>query len=294
MLQVQSSVNHVPLVSALIVVRNLAHILFPVFLSFYHTGVFIRITSLVGILIIQGKVQFQVFLRQINGTYPSSEFVVRINALAGQAVLEEPSVVLIEQSHRERKLVGDTVIMRQRSLVVVVGSPAQSQVGTLIAERRLGKHTDESTHGIASVERTLRSAHHVNPFDIRIVEIESRLVHIRNIIHIKSYGRSIDTRTDTAYIHRCGQLRTVIRDEQVGHQSRKRLDGSHALAPHVALRERSRRNGLLAQAVVFLWSRNHNHFFYINHFCGIFYCIVRLVNRKCDSCSCQCHGQGSQ
>ena len=113
MFQIQSGIQQVPFVSTFIIISNFSNILCPVFFSFYFTGVFIGISSLVGIFIIDGKIQFQIFFRKPDCTDSSSEFVVRINPFAGQAVFEETSVVLIKQSYRKSKMRRNPVIVCQ-------------------------------------------------------------------------------------------------------------------------------------------------------------------------------------
>ena len=54
-------------------------------------------------------------------------------------------------------------------------------------------HFDKSSHRITSVESTLWSSENVNTFDISIVEVESGFVDIRDVVYVKSYGRSVDT-----------------------------------------------------------------------------------------------------
>lgn len=53
---------------------------------------------LIGIFIIQREVQLQIFRRQINGAETSSELIVCINALVVEVVLEETSLVFVEES----------------------------------------------------------------------------------------------------------------------------------------------------------------------------------------------------
>ena len=67
--------------------------------------------------------------------------------------------------------------------------------------RIAGVHLDESAHGIASVESGLRSAKHLDAFHSEEVEVESRLVGIGGIVHVETYGRSVDSRTYTSYIY---------------------------------------------------------------------------------------------
>lgn len=105
MLQIQTSVQQVTLVTTGTVVRYFSDIVAAIFrLAVGTSGVFIRITSLIGIFIIHRQVQFQVVCRQVDSAETTSEFIVRIDALVVEAVLEEASLVLVEEACRESKL----------------------------------------------------------------------------------------------------------------------------------------------------------------------------------------------
>ena len=213
------------------------------------------------------------------------------NMFVVETVLEETSLVLVEESRGESELRRNTVIVSQRGFIVIVCSCAQTNIRTLIGKRRFGKHTNQSAHGVSSVQRSLRTPHHVASFDIGIVEVESRLVDKWNIVDIQTHGRRVDTRTDTADIHRGSQLGTVIGDKQIGYKSRQRLDRSHRVVAHFVLRERSRRNSLLAQTVIFLGSGDNHHFFDVYNFGSVLdqcnLCIGWSGKSDCRHGSCQ-------
>ena len=54
-------------------------------------------------------------------------------------------------------------------------------------------YLDKPSHRVTPVESTLWPAKNINTFDISIVEVESGFVDIRDVVYIKSYGRSVDT-----------------------------------------------------------------------------------------------------
>ena len=56
---------------------------------------------------------------------------------------------------------------------VAVSPGTQSKVGALITERRFGVYLDQSSHGVASIEGSLRTAQHVDALNVGIVEVES-------------------------------------------------------------------------------------------------------------------------
>ena len=286
-LEVQAGIQQVTLVTAFVVIIDFVQVIGTVFrLSIGTAYISIRVSALVGIFIIERKVQFTVFGRQVDSPDTSAEFIVHIDSFAIELVLEESALVLIESSGRKGKLGRDAVIMRDGSLVVIVGSRSQTQVRTLVAEGGFGKDTDETSHGITSVECPLRPTHHVYPFDVRVVEIESRLIDKRNVIDVQPDCRGIDARTDTPHIHGSSQFGTIIRNEQVGYQSGKRFDRSDRVLSQVVLRKRGSRYGLLAQTVVLFRSSDDHYLFDVNDFGCIFrnhmFCISR--RSSCDGC----------
>ena len=75
------------------------------FLSVCSSRVGVWIAALVGIFIIEGEVQFQVFVRKPDGTHTPSRFIIGVDALPVVGVLEEASLVLVKHPYRERELV---------------------------------------------------------------------------------------------------------------------------------------------------------------------------------------------
>ena len=282
MLQVEPTVQQVALVAALVVVGNAADVVGAVFLALGHAGIFVRISALVGVFIVQGEVQLQVLAGQVDGTNTASELVVLVHPLIVQRhVLEETSLVLIEEVGGEGKLRADAVVVAHAGLVVVVGSSAQHEVRPLIGEGRLGEDTYQAAHRVASVERALRASHHVDTLDVGVVEVEGRLVDEGDVVHVETHGRRVDARTDAAYIDRSRQLRAIVGYEQIGHQRRQALDRTYGITPHVGLRERRGRKGLLAQTAVFLGCGDYHHFFDIHHLDGVFGGFFAPDNLRC-------------
>ena len=165
----------------------------------------------------------------------------------------------VEGTCRKGELRADAVVVGERSLVVVVGGRAQPEIRSLVGEGRLGEDADQSSHRVASVEGSLRAAHYVDAFHIGIVEVEGRLVDEGDVVDIQSDCRRVDARADAPDIHRGGQLRAVVGDEEVGHERRERLDRSDGVVAHVFLRERGCRHRLLPQAAVFFRGGDDHH-----------------------------------
>ena len=151
MLQVEAAVQQVAPVAALVVVGDAADVVGTVFLALGHSGIFIRVSALVGIFIVQSEIQLQVLLGQVDGTEAAAEFVVLVHALVQVRVLEEASLVFVEEVGGEGKLRADAVVVADAGLIVVVGGGTQCEVRSLVSERRFGKDTYQSAHRVASV-----------------------------------------------------------------------------------------------------------------------------------------------
>ena len=159
MLQIQSTIQQITFVSAFLVIGNFADIVLTILFPTHQSGVRIRITALIGKLIIQGKVQFQILFRKINGTKAPSKFITFVDfAVVAHYIFKETALMVIKQISRKGKPIGNTVIVTHGSLIIIIGSGTQSQVCSLISERRLGVDTDQAAHRITSVESSLRSA----------------------------------------------------------------------------------------------------------------------------------------
>ena len=174
MLQVEPAVQQITLVAALVIIGDAADVVGAVFLALSYACIFVRISALVGVFIVQGEVQLQVLVGQVDGTETASELVVFVHAFVQVRVLEETSLVLVEEVGGEGKLRADAVVMAHAGLVIVVGSSAQHEVCALVSERRFGKDTYQTAHRVASVERTLRASHHIDTFDVGVIEIVMR------------------------------------------------------------------------------------------------------------------------
>ena len=282
-LQVQTAVQQVTFVAAPVVVGDAADVVGMVFLAFGHAGIFVGISALMGVFVVQGEVQFQVFVGQQDGAQASAELVVLVHPFVIECcVLEEPALMLVEEVGREGKLLADAMVVADAGLVVVVGGGAQREVGALISEGRFGEDTYQSAHRVASVQGTLRAAHHVDAFDVGVVEVEGRLVDEGNVVHVQSDGGRVDTRTDAAHVDRSSQFRTVVGDEQVGHKGRQVLDRLHGVVAHVGLRQRCGREGLLAQSAVLFRCGDDYYFFDIDHFGGVLW---NFFSADCLRCS---------
>ena len=133
--KVHSGIQKITFVSTFVVVGNLVDIFCTIFLSAGFSGIHIWISTLIGVFVVKGEVQFQVFRRQIDSADASSEFVIGVNAFAVVTVFEEPSIVLVKESGRKGKLRRNAVIMCKRCFVVIICGCTEPYICSLISER---------------------------------------------------------------------------------------------------------------------------------------------------------------
>ena len=235
-------------VTAAVVIWNFTDVVCPVLCNFFtlffsfgyavlsNPGIVVRIPALVAIFIVHGHVYFQIRCRQVNPTKTSASGVAFVDFfIVPCRVFKEAARVFVETSGRKSKAVGYTVIMGEWNVIIIVSCCSHANIGTLISERRFCVHLDKSSHRVTSVEGTLWPAKNINTFDISIVEVESGFVDIRDIVYIKSYGRSIDAWADSADINRSSQFGTVVRDKQIGNNTCQVLYGIYLIGAHILL-----------------------------------------------------------
>ena len=107
-------------------------------------------------------------------------------------IAEETAFVVIEAAGGEGETLGYPVVMGQRGIVGIVRACTHAEVCPLIGERRFGVDLNQSPHCIAPVQCSLRAAQHVNAFDVGVVEVESGLVDVGDIVHIQADGGCVD------------------------------------------------------------------------------------------------------
>ena len=200
---------------------------------------------------------------QYNCVKPSAACVAAVDALAVVAVPEVPSCVFVEASCREGEAGRDAVVVRQRSVTVAVSGRSQPHVGALVSERRLGIDFDKPAHRVAPVEHTLRSAQDLYLLDVGIVEVESRLVYVGNVVHVQSYGGCIDARTDASDVDCRCQFRPVVGDKEVGDEGGEALDAAHLFGLYVLLCQSAAGYRQFVQVTVFLGGGDDDHFLHL-------------------------------
>ena len=101
--------------------------------------------------------------------------------------------MLNEHVHATEKITTERTVARQAELGTTVVADAGTQVQLAIARGLLGDDLDGTAVGVATVERALRAAQHLNPLDVREIEIVDRLTSDVDVIDVETHrgvGRS--------------------------------------------------------------------------------------------------------
>ena len=194
--KVQACVHQVAVVVAFAIVGDCADVglhLFALGGGVYAACVVVRITALVAIFIAHVQVSFPVVGGQVDTAEASAGGLSFIYLLVVQGgIAEETAFVVIEAAGGEGETLGYPVVMGQRGIVGIVRACTHAEVCPLIGERRFGVDLNQSPHCIAPVQCSLRAAQHVNAFDVGVVEVESGLVDVGDIVHIQADGGCVD------------------------------------------------------------------------------------------------------
>ena len=246
---VNTGVEQSTAVTAAVVIWNLTDIICPVFCHFFtlffrfsyrtggNPGIVIRISALIAIFIAKGHIYFQVRSGQVNTTETSATGIALVYLFVISCrIFKEATCVFVETSGRKGEAVGCPVIVGEWHIIIIVSCCSHADISTLISERRFCVHFDKSSHRITPVESALWSAENINTFDISIVEVESGFVDIRDVVYIKSYGRSVDTWADSTDINGSGQFGTIIGDKQIGDDACQVFHRVHLIGAHIILR----------------------------------------------------------
>lgn len=184
-----------------------------------------------------------------------------VGILPGSGVFVESASAFIIASYGEGHLVVRPVIVGQGHVVVVVaGGITQFDVRSLIEERVAGMYAYDSSHGIPSVERSLRSPQNINAFDVVEVEVVGRFVGIGDVVDVQCHSRCVDAAADATQIYGRCDAASVVRNEEVGDNGAGTFDACDVACRHDVLADEAHGSRLLAQASGFFGSRHHRHF----------------------------------
>ena len=125
----------------------------------------------------------------------------------------------------------DFLIMSRFYVAIIFAAVAELYLRALIIKGIAGIHFYQSALRVLSVEGSLRTAEHIHPTQLIVMEIESRLAHHGDSIEIESDGRTVDAASDASYVNRRRESAAVIRHYEIGNKKGKvsQIRGTHFL-----------------------------------------------------------------
>ena len=159
--------------------------------------------------------------------------------------------------------------MRYLKIAIAATAIAQFHIRTLIVKRIAGIHSDESALCILSIKSALRSTEHIHTTQLVIVEIEGRLAHHRDIIHIDAHRRTVDTTADATHIDGRRQAAAVIRHHKIRDILREFTQIMNTEFMNLKTAERTAAQSLLTEATGFLGLGNDYNLINIKYLTAI-------------------------
>ena len=149
------------------------------------------------------------------------------------------------------------------------GSPARLHFRALVGNGVGGEDAHQAAHGVAAVERALRTAHHIDAVNTLEVEVVGRLVDIGHIVHIEAHGRRVHARTDAADVAGRGDAAAVVGHVEVRRKGGEVLDVLHAAELEMAGAEERGAEWLATQLRRFFRRGHHYGLFNVERLQGV-------------------------
>ena len=192
---VQSGVDHVSVVVSLVVGVGLCCA------SRLRVHQSVGESVLANPLVVGNEVEEQALRRLYHQAQLAAGLVVAVGPLAVELVLEESVLSFIEGSQRVGETVAGLAVVGCFDVAVGLRAEAQAHIGALIGHGVARIEAHHAALGVQSVERSLRSAQDVHAVELVEVGVKLALVHHRQTVDIHAHGRTVDARSDTAYVH---------------------------------------------------------------------------------------------
>ena len=132
----------------------------------------IRVATLVAVFVVDVQVHLPVVRGEVDGADASACRLPLVRFLVPHRVAEESSLIIVEPSGGKGEPFRKAVIVGQRGIIGIVRTCPHAEVRPLVGEGGFGVHLNQSAHGIAPVERALRTAQHVDALYVGIAEVE--------------------------------------------------------------------------------------------------------------------------
>mgnify|MGYP003308445892 CR=1 FL=1 len=188
----QARGGHASLVEAIIVVVHFARS------ERFGVAHGIRITALIRPVVRAGQTERKLLLGLPFQADACRARLAIIGFLTRVLVGEESVRLVVIARDGDAEFLAQLPIVRHVVVLLHVVSEGSPKGGSFVSERRLRIDVDDASHGVSSVEGTLRATEHFHAGYLAEVEIEGRLLEVGDAIHVKSYRGRIDFRSDTS------------------------------------------------------------------------------------------------
>ena len=148
----------------------------------------------------------------------AASLIVLVGTFARKGVSEKSLFSLVEARQGKGEMIIELMIMGCLYVAIIFASVAELYLRALIIKGIVGIHFYQSALRILAVEGSLRTAEHIHPTQLVVVEIESRLAHHGDSIEIESDGRTVDAASDSSYVNRRRESAAVIRHHEIGNK----------------------------------------------------------------------------
>ena len=229
----------------------------------------IRKSILIYILIIGENINIPTGIQTGFHEQFSARLIHLVSPFTSKGIAEETVLSIIKTSQREGCLLIHLIIMRYLKIAIAATAIAQFHIRTLIVKRIARIHSDESALCILSIKSALWSTEHIHTTQLVIVEIEGRLAHHRDIIHIDAHRRTVDTTADATHIDGRRQAAAVIRHHKIRDILREFTQIMNTEFMNLKTAERTAAQSLLTEATGFLGLGNDYNLINIKYLAAI-------------------------
>ena len=131
----------------------------------------------------------------------AASLIVLVGTFAREGISEKTFFSLVEARQGKGEMIVELMIMSRFYVAIILAAVAELYLRALIIKGIVGIHFYQSALRILAVEGSLRTAEHIHPTQLVVVEIESRLAHHGDSVEIESDGRTIDAASDASYVN---------------------------------------------------------------------------------------------
>ena len=170
-------------------------------LSGFQIQLSIRKSILIYVLVIGKHIHLPARIEASLEQQFAASLIILVGTFARKGVSEKTLFSLVEARQGKGEMIIELMIMGCLYIAIILASVAELYLRALIIKGIVGIHFYQSALRILAVEGSLRTAEHIHPTQLVVVEIESRLAHHGDSVEIESDGRTVDAASDASYVN---------------------------------------------------------------------------------------------